>query len=1068
MASLASNAKTRPPCTANSIPRERLFAQLDAVKTHPALWLSAPAGYGKTLLMASYVEHRSHPCLWYQLDPADNDPAFFFSQLDAASRFLFKSRKALPTFSLQHLPNLPVFARNFFQALSQRIPPTGLLVFDDYHEVPANSPLHTIFRYGLNSIPPYARVVILSRGAPPPDLARHISSNRLTRFPSDALRFSLEESMQLMANQAHAIVPHSNEEIQALHARTEGWAAGFMLSLAHQGKTSSGLSRENLFDYFAGEILDRLDPAIEDFLKQTALFPEFTSGMAQRLTGARHAERLLTHMVRNNQFITLHGENTYRYHDLFRQCLLERAQRSFTEQRLKNLHRAAADILLAENFFHQSFRLLADAELWDEAASLVKAHAGQLAEQGQLSTLADWIAQFPLSHLEADTWLLFWNGTAHLPLQGPRAARAWFERAYKKFLPGEDGAGIYLSWCGVIESYLFEWHLLKPLDPWLADLQHIRTRFPLYPHPDIGERVVTAMFSALCFRHPTSKEIEYWTREAEKIQQTSANSAVRLILVRQLLYWWGWKGYFHKFASLLEEYGKKGGSSAKGSLLDRIHIRIMLVFAYWVTGKPNDAMTVLKEAFQEVERDGIPALYHLLLSTAAFLHFDQGQLEEGRQYVDRMEVLLSEHVLEIGNYHYMRGLEMAHRGNRPAALRHVDISLRKTFLAGTPLQACFSLLAKGQILLEMELFGKSDRVLRRARQLARRIDSAWLLARYELIKAELCFARGDFQEADKHLHHGFTLCREHRIMHFEWWIPETMARLCARALAACIETEFVLEMVRTNNLAEKAPPLGGEEWPWLVRIYALGRFEIVIDEQKLVSSGKIQKKPLELLKALISLGGQEVHENQLIDCLWPDAEGDLGHNALSVTLARLRRLLGHEQALLFQGGRLSIDPRYCWVDGIALERLLEDGARYWKGAEGGSAAPSNDFARAVGLTEKALSLYRGHFLPGETAIPWTISIRERLRGKFIRGVARLGEHWEKAGELEKAADCYLQGLERDDLVEEFYQRLMLIYHRLGRTAMGVEIYRRCRLRLASSLGLSPCAETEAIQLRLLG
>src|SRR5690606_18222644 len=85
-------------------------------------------------------------------------------------------------------------------------------------------------------------------------------------------------------------------------------------------------------------------------------------------------------------------------------------------------------------------------------------------------------------------------------------------------------------------------------------------------------------------------------------------------------------------------------------------------------------------------------------------------------------------------------------------------------------------------------------------------------------------------------------------------------------------------------------------------------------------AGKLQKKPLELLRALIALGGREVPESRLADLLWPDAEGDAGAQALATTLFRLRKLTG-EQAIRRQDNRLTLDPAVCWVDCWAFERL---------------------------------------------------------------------------------------------------------------------------------------------------
>jgi len=122
---------------------------------------------------------------------------------------------------------------------------------------------------------------------------------------------------------------------------------------------------------------------------------------------------------------------------------------------------------------------------------------------------------------------------------------------------------------------------------------------------------------------------------------------------------------------------------------------------------------------------------------------------------------------------------------------------------------------------------------------------------------------------------------------------------------------------------------------------------------------------------------------------------------------------------------------------------------------------------AVSLNEKAIGLYQGTFLPKETLEPWADSVRERLRNKFLRCVERLGHHWEASGEWEKAVECYEQGLEADDLIEEFYQHLMICFQKLGQVTKALSVYKRCKKTISAGLGVSLSSRTEAIYRALI-
>lgn len=137
-----------------------------------------------------------------------------------------------------------------------------------------------------------------------------------------------------------------------------------------------------------------------------------------------------------------------------------------------------------------------------------------------------------------------------------------------------------------------------------------------------------------------------------------------------------------------------------------------------------------------------------------------------------------------------------------------------------------------------------------------------------------------------------------------------MAELAAHALDAAVETAYVQRLVRMCRLTPREPPVHLETWPWPVKIFALGRFDVLIGDEPVRFAGKAQKKPLALLQALVAFGGRNVDEERLAEVLWPDSDGDAAHQALTVTLHRLRRLLRHDDGISrcyasFEGSRAS-------------------------------------------------------------------------------------------------------------------------------------------------------------------
>jgi DNA-binding SARP family transcriptional activator len=272
-----------------------------------------------------------------------------------------------------------------------------------------------------------------------------------------------------------------------------------------------------------------------------------------------------------------------------------------------------------------------------------------------------------------------------------------------------------------------------------------------------------------------------------------------------------------------------------------------------------------------------------------------------------------------------------------------------------------------------------------------------------------------------------------------------VVRLLCHALEEGIEVEYVKHLIRARRLYPDTPEI--EQWPWPIKLYLLGRFSVVINNEPLKTTGKAQAKPLELLKALVAYGGREVASATLAAQIWPDVEGDAAQSALDTTLHRLRKLLQHDDAVIVQQAKLSLNPAKVWVDVWAFERL------------------SNRLEHQVDIhveeAAKFFRLYLGNFLQQDNDAPWLLPLRERLRSKFLRQVMSLGGVWENVGDWNRAADAYRHGIEVDNLSEELYRKLMLCEYRQGHSAAALEAYRRCRQMLSIVLGIKPSAETEA-------
>ena len=220
---------------------------------------------------------------------------------------------------------------------------------------------------------------------------------------------------------------------------------------------------------------------------------------------------------------------------------------------------------------------------------------------------------------------------------------------------------------------------------------------------------------------------------------------------------------------------------------------------------------------------------------------------------------------------------------------------------------------------------------------------------------------------------------------FFWPVPDVAARVCALALESGIETDYVRSLIRERGLPPPANAPGS--WPWKCRIHVLGGFRVEQDGKRLTTdNARASSKPMELLRAVVALGGQRVGADRLVALLWP-GEGRVGaRTAFNVTLLRLRRLLRADNLLVLFEGEVSLDHRHVAVDRWNLEAALA------------AAEAAGDDAVAAALTG-VVDSYGGPLLPDENA-SWIEAERRKLR---LRVDAVLAKGTSRMSRLEAAS-----------------------------------------------------------------
>jgi LuxR family transcriptional regulator, maltose regulon positive regulatory protein len=429
------------------VPRPRLAEALDQGLARRLILVCAPAGFGKTALLADWARSGRWPVAWLSLDAADNDPARFWRHVVAALD------RARPGTGERVGPLLGPPAPRSFEALATALinelaaqPADGevLLVLDDYHLIDAGQ-VHAPLGFMLEHLPPGLHLVLAGRADPPLPLARLRAGQQLAELRARDLRFTAAEAGSLLARAAGADLPA--DAVAALTARTEGWAAGLQLAaLSLRGQadpatfvTAFGGTHRYVLDYLAEEVLERQSEQVRGFLLETSVLERLSGGLCDAVTGRADGQAMLEQLERANLFLVPLDEvrGWWRYHHLFADLLRARLQQQRPGQGPR-LHRAAATWCeehgLAGDAVHHA--IAAGDAAW--AARMIEQHADALMLRAEEVTVQRWIEALPAELPPSRPRLCLAQAWKALRSTDPEAARVALDAAESAFTDVTD------------------------------------------------------------------------------------------------------------------------------------------------------------------------------------------------------------------------------------------------------------------------------------------------------------------------------------------------------------------------------------------------------------------------------------------------------------------------------------------------------------------------------------------------------------------------------------------------------------------------------------------------------
>jgi LuxR family transcriptional regulator, maltose regulon positive regulatory protein len=421
-----------PQARRDLVPRPRLFERLHQGLSSKLTVVSAPAGFGKTMLVSAWIAMRNAhqalpPAAWVALDAGDNDPVRFWRYVITACQTFDAAigRSALALLHGAQQPSWETVLTTFINELAQ-LPGKGVLVLEDYHVITAPQ-IHEMVLFLLDHLPTTLHLIMTTRSDPQLPLARLRAQADLNELRAADLRFSLTETQAFF--QQVLSRPLAAEMLERLEARTEGWVTGLRLvAITLQGRLASDPqtmeqllvtltgSRGHIFAYFITEVLNAQPASHQEFLLRTSVLSRLTSSLCHAVTDMDDSESILEQLERANLFLMpLDGTGQwYRYHALFAEALHHEARRRLGEERLRALSHRASLWYAQHGWLTEAVEAALAAQDFPRAADLVERSIAPELVQNEYHTLRRWLELLPEAVLHAHPSLCFILATAIL------------------------------------------------------------------------------------------------------------------------------------------------------------------------------------------------------------------------------------------------------------------------------------------------------------------------------------------------------------------------------------------------------------------------------------------------------------------------------------------------------------------------------------------------------------------------------------------------------------------------------------------------------------------------------
>jgi ATP/maltotriose-dependent transcriptional regulator MalT len=1050
----------RPP---GIVRRARLIDYLHENLARKLLLITAPAGYGKTTLLIDFANDTELPVCWYTLDDHDRDPTAFVAHLVASIRQKFPDFGAHTQPMVEHgVAAARAAALALVEDMTAEVPEYFVLALDDWHAVSEEAIIRDLIDHLLRYLPEHAHLIIAGRTLVRGPLIRLAAHNEVAGLGASELRFNAGEVRELLASQFKLAV--TIEQARKLADEAEGWITAILLSShsAWHGVLSSvghlRDSAETLYEYLAGEVFDRLEPPLQQFLLASAVPGQFTAAMCDAVLERSGAAELIGQAETRNLFLTrieAADDRWYRYHPLFREFLSARLRRDDASG-WQHLQRRVGEWYEVRHQIEEAIDHFLTAGAADHAAQLMDGIARRLYNSGRIQTLHHWIDRLPPEQRMVTPELILLDQTAAVN-RGQRAAalpalqlaeagfrargdqvgqlRARLPQGWLHYVHGQLAEALQIAQAVLhqidalaVESPTLQAEALRlagvseyGLGRWPGAVEHLTRALDLYRGlaadnigaPDLGRAL---------------QDLANVLRSMGRLEEAAALQAESLTMWRTI-------GNPDALARCLNNMG-----------YDR-----------YVVGDYDGALKLYVEALTKAEEADHPLTRAWVLDSIAAAHRDRGEFQRALDLYTQVLQLAN----EIGDQTLISwvldGQGHVHRLmddlDRAVALFEQAVSIAARAQIGSQINR--STAALGIALAEQGELTAGIGQLDQAAAALRR-DNAYL----DLAHVLLWLARAYFLDHQQPLAES-SLVEMMRLGRRLGCRPFALAE-GSRALDVLrwgygrIDSGAPLRGWLDDLQAQAAPSIEVAAAPAAgphLEVRAFGAGQVWRDGRPLAiadwGGGAIGR---ELLFYLLERSPQRKQELGAV--FWPDLSPARMTNAFHAAKYKTRRALGLDFAV-YEDEAYRINPAAnLWYDVAEFRRSIESARR----------RSGDDDARVADLRQ-AVALYAGDYL-SDVYADWTADTRRTLQREYFEAVREMVDGLLQQGQYAEVLTVSQRALKFDFHHEDLHRAIMRSLAATGRVAEALGHFEMVAWRFKKDLDAPLTPETIDLAARL--